>query len=191
MERTNIALETQKRITELSERKAQEMLRIQLDLKKAKEEQGAAIKAMKTATAEIDLDAYQIAKIHKEAAEDAIAMYTARQDQLQQKDMVTEEESDHVIDSLLEYEEDLRSDFETSCGKLLDQLRDLYDDYTDHVEEAEKAIKDWTTMIHTNHRMLSTGNNARRDYAVPVRYVRYEGGSLASALDHLFRAIGE
>ena len=172
MLKTNTAKEVKARIEKLVNDKTHSLSEIETARKKAEERQSIAKKRMKTAIEMTDADAYEKAKKEFSSAGNAVEMYTARFDQLNQKEFLTEEESDRVIDSLLQYEKDLEEDLIKSMEKPLKTIQKLCEDYTNNITETESAISAWTSSIHENYRrqgaIYQDGTN-RSDIPVPVR----------------------
>lgn len=89
--------EIQNKIKFLIESKSEQLQAIETEIEKAQAE-----KDMNAATEALNTKAYTKAKERISAAETAIEMYSARRKQVRGLEYVTEQESDAVIDSLLE-----------------------------------------------------------------------------------------
>ena len=176
-----------KQINELTTKKAQQLEVIQAELSKARTSKAAADEAATAAAAEMDLDAWNRAAEDKKAAEMAENMFSSRLAQIAGKEMISEEESDRVIDSLRGYIKDLDNAFDAALGKILRDLRILYDGHISDIREAESVIRTWTNDIHKNYRSYTslyfdpeTGTRSNRSpHPVPVNLTDGQGGGHA------------
>lgn len=188
---SDVVTEVKEKISTLQANKAAQLADIRQRQAAADKRLAAANEAMKTAAETLDEMAYSKAKQDKQAASAAIDMYKARFAQLHAKELCTEEESDSVINSLLEYENALNAEFGAALQNYLDQLQALSDDYHGKIRDAEAALDDWQTNIHANYRTRSgctridpeTGERTdRMERPVKVHSVPYYGNSSAEAL---------
>ena len=173
--------EVKNRIKEMKDQRASDLAVIEQKQAEARTALVTAGKAMKEATERMDIDAYEEARQAKRRAQTAIDMYSGRYTQISQQEYISEEESDKVIDSLLEYEKQLESSFETSAGDLLRQLDQLLREYQGIVNDVEKTIDTWQHDIHANYRSETgtnpkTGTN-RFERPMPVHAIPYYGCS--------------
>ena len=108
--------------------------------------------AMQTATEATNVEDYEKAKsaIHK--AEVAKEMYLARQEQLNAREIVSEEESDKVIESLLRYNAKLAEDFDKAVLEHLEPLKKIYADYVTEKEALTHTAYMWTQQIRPTYR---------------------------------------
>lgn len=180
---TNTAQEVRARIEALIGSRAEQLAEISEKISAARKQEAEAAEAMKQAQAETNLKAYAAAKAAKLEAGTAVEMYSGRAAQLQGKELISEEESDSVIDSLLDYEAKISADYEAAIAGPLDQLQQLQKDYEAAIEEAERVLHLWTSQVHANYRSSSTiyaetGTN-RSPRPVPVHKVAYTGCNTA------------
>ncbi len=117
-------------------------------------------------------------------------MYSARYKRLLIKEFISEEESDKVIASLLEYEEELSFDYARSVKELLKKLIKLHEQYTENIKKSEETISKWTHNIHANYiqkntiRTLPDGTKTHRlETPVPVHIMPYAGSDLSMAIE--------
>ena len=178
----NIAKETLTKIENMKSEKARELAVI---FDKGREAESLAEKAekdLRDAYERLDLAAYEKAKNEKATAETAAEMYGLRGRQLEEREFLTEAESDATIDALKGYEEELAFEFKKAIEEPIRKLSELQKHYAEAVTEAELAIKRWTSEIHQNYRSENTtykdGTN-RSPVPVPVRRLPYEGSSLS------------
>jgi vacuolar-type H+-ATPase subunit E/Vma4 len=161
-------IETKRTEMELAQQKEQE----------ARAEITEATEAIKTATAEMNLEAYEAATARRNKAKTAANMYAAKAEQIRQQEYVTEEESDRVIDQLLEHENKLYKAFLDAISDPLARIRRCCKAYSDGIDETEKLIRKWTQEIHANYRSAGTtyanGTN-RADTPQPVHAVAFTG----------------
>ena len=174
------------RINSLLTKRADELATIKEKEAQKKEALAAAEKALHDATERTDIEAYNSAKKAAAEAMTALEMYSARYQQLYAEEFMSEEESDRVIDGLLDYEEFLASEYMKKISVPLKNLQELHNRYRADILETEETINAWTSQIHKNFRRIASGyKNERSDEAVPVRYVRYIGIPLSYSVEKL------
>lgn len=182
MKTENKAAEVSARIEKLLNDKAQELATIKAELSEAQERRSNAAADMQKAMEATDIKAYERAKLAKQAEESAIEMYSARYKQLEEKEFMTEAESDKVINSILDYEKQLDAEFMKLIARPADKIRDLLAEYRARINEAEHTISNWTHSIHANYISKTTtyadGSN-RSPRPQPVRVFSYDGCALA------------
>lgn len=185
----SIVEETKERIKELTESKAAELLSIQVSITEAKTKKEAANLAIKAATENTDIEAYDKAKADRRKAESEIEMYSARYNMLKNKELVSEEESDRTIDELLSYEEEIAAKFEFDIQEPLKEIKRILEEYNQEVKDTEITIESWTKCIHANYRsataLYANGTN-RADTPQEVHKVAYTGGTACDLVNHAF-----
>lgn len=163
-------------------RKMQETYTAQID---------AAAQNMKQATAELNVDAYDEARQAQRKAKSGLEMYNKRMAELEAQEIISEPESDQVIDSLLEYEDTLAADFRKAIAEPIRQLSRLYEGYINAVRDTERTLTAWQRDIHANYstrgRMLRTdpATGERTDRSAepyPVHMLPYTGCDEAEQL---------
>ena len=187
----NLTQEVKKRMRELMETKSAQLTEIESRTAEARARLEAAGTAIKQATEEMNVDSYEAAKAQAAKAQAALDMYTAGYAQLKAQELVPEAESDKVIDSLLEYEQDLETDFKAALVGPLKQLAKLHADYVAAVRDAENTMAAWQQDIHANYRMRGTTRvdpltgerTDRMEKPQPVRRLYYGGCYEAGRLD--------
>lgn len=143
--------EVQERIKEMKDRKAADLEVLRTKQAEAQANRDAAQKAIKDATASMDLDAYQEAKDAIAKWQTAIDMYSGRHAQIEQKEFVTEEESTNVLASLVAYNDKLAETFRTALAEQLKALKALADNYAASVRETDQALEVWQRDIRANY----------------------------------------
>lgn len=186
----NVASKVLKRIEKMLEEKQSSLSVIQ-DLLKAEYEKEAEVKKeILNAQANMDFELYHELKARLAEIREKIELLNSRQNQLASAKLITEEESDRVIDSLLQYEAELANAYEKAIIGEIKLIRTTHDLYRSSVNEAEKAIATWTSNIHPNYRSSSTryhnGSN-RADRPVAVHPVAYLGSPLSHIIDSLLK----
>lgn len=184
MKDQSVLEKVQKQICEMTTQRAQQMEVIYSELSKARAQKAAADDAAKAATEKMDLAAWNRAAEEKKAAEMAEEMYSSRLSQINGKEMISEEESDRVIDSLTDYIRNAENEFDTKLGKILRDLRALYRAHIADIQTAENVIQTWTNDIHKNYRSSislfldpKTGERTNRaPHPVPVHHTNGQGG---------------
>lgn len=155
-----------------------ELQRIEVD------KQTAAIAA---AAQDPDKDAYITAMFEKDKAAIAAATYRARYDDLEAAPLMSEPESDAIIDRLLSYEQQIEAEYIAGVTSILRNLENLNNSYTQNIADAEATIKAWSNTVHANHRNI-VGFVAVGDRKVAPRSVRscmYRGCAESVAIDRM------
>ena len=152
-----------------------------------------AEKDMENATRSTDLAAYSEAKERKASAENEVEMFKARYRQLHSSDFITEDESDKVIRSLLDYEKELERSYCEAIKTALENISKIHAEYREEVKQTEQTIKDWTKNIHPNYikdggmRALPDGTYTNRmETPQPVRRSEYLGCNVSFTINRLF-----
>lgn len=172
MAKVNAVTKVNDLIIELTESKAAQISDIKNKIAEATSARNHAEAEMKAATERMDVEAYEAAKSALNRAATAIEMYTARYNQLQTNDYISEEESDKVIKSILDYEKEQEKEFAKAAAPIIDKLRNLLEEYAGDVQRAELVLIAWTTEIHANYRTIDGSRNVR---PLPVHVVPYTG----------------
>ncbi len=124
-------------------------------------------------------------------ARTALEMYGKKADQLRRDKLVTEQESDDVIESLIQYEQDLEQSFAADVQEIMDKLSERQAEHNQAWKEAEGVLLDWVTNIHENYRSRYTryaDGTDRADKPVPVHpYGTYNGGSINNQVTALLK----
>ncbi len=178
--------EVKARMQEMYDKKASELETVRQKQTEAQTQKEAAELAIREATANMDLEAYEEAKQAHRKAQTAIDMYSGKYDQISKQEYISEADSDKVIDSLLAYEEELAAGFKAAVAEPLKKLDELQRNYFDAVADTENTIGAWTTNIHANYRSegtiySETGTN-RAPHPVSVHSTPYNGCSEAHRL---------
>lgn len=187
----NVAEEVSKRISELKEGKAAELLTLKTKIDVAEQALNKAEAEMRKATENTDLKAYTEAKHKADEGAAAVEMYTARYKQLETKSFVSEEESDLVFDSLETYEKELTEEYQKNMQPILQKLAEINKSYKNDISTAEQTIKAWESEIHANYRSKYTtyvDGSHRSDRPVPMRPRPYLGCDLSERVYHFLAA---
>ena len=151
MAKNTVLQEVKARMQDMQDKKAGELQAIHARRTEAQTQKEAADLALKEATERMDLEAYEEAKTARRKAQTAIDMYAGRYNQIKQQEYISEEDSDKVIDSLLEYEEQLAEDFKKAAAAHLKQLEALLKEYKAEVADIENTLIKWQKDIHANY----------------------------------------
>lgn len=200
MAKQTVLQEVKARMQEMQDKKAAELQAIHEKQTEAQTQKEAAELALKEATERMDLDAYEEAKTARRKAQTAIDMYGGRYKQISQQEYISEEESDKVIDGLLDYEKQLAEDFRAAVAEPLKQLAAILEKYRNEVADTERTISAWGANIHANYNTRGTttftdpvtGQPTHRSAnPVPVHRMGYNGCNEAAQLkDYLDKAAG-
>lgn len=150
-ETLNKAQEIQQRIEEMTRAKNSELAKIAEKKGEAQARKEKAEAKLKEATEQMDLEAYEEAKAEINKEKTAIDMYSGRYSQIAKQEYISEEESDSIIDSLLQYERELDTQFIDDIREPLEMLQGIRKQYLDAIFEAERTIRAWETTIHANY----------------------------------------
>ena len=100
-----------------------------------------------------DLKRYTAARNARTDKETLIEMLRAKYDRIVAAGMVTDEESDHQIRELLDYEQELAADFRQAIAEPFRALASLCTEYAALVQRTEGTISRWTSEVHPNYHM--------------------------------------
>lgn len=184
----NVVEKTEKEMKRIRDKRAADLETIRQKCEEIRTQVAAQESAMNQAAKEMDALNYEEAKDRKRKAEAALEMYDRRLNQIKRQELITESESDAVIDGLLDYEAQLTKKFKNEAGALLQQLNKVYSDYSGAVIDAEAVMTAWQNEIHANYRTFGrsfhtdpvTGQNVfRSDKPVAVHQMPYIGWSAA------------
>lgn len=188
----NKAKEVQNRIDEMIAEKAKEVNAIETQINEAGAEIEKQKRVQHEAMQRTDAPAYRRAKEAIADAEAAMEMYCMRRDQIHAKEYISEQDSDAVINDLLKYEDDLAIEYEKAIKEPIERLQKIHDEYTSLVKETEKAIKRWTSEIHSYHHvptMTRPDGSDRSEEPVPVHRIPYAGCDVSSRVEKALRAV--
>lgn len=190
----NTAKEITQRIDDMQNRKKQDLEEIRARQGEARARLAKAKQDIDGAAAVMDLDAFRRAQDSAKQEETALAMYGRRYQQIEGKEYVSEEESNAIIDSLLDYERQLEQDFEKALSSQIRDLTRLRDKYTQDIQETERTLSRWTSEIYPNYRaesatrMLPDGTRTNRmEKPVPVHTSEYKGGGECAILSEYLK----
>lgn len=147
----NTVERVQEQIRSLRGKKRTDLETIRAKQEETRAQIAEAEAAIKDATEYMNLEAYEGAKAEKRKAQTALEMYNSRFAQIQAQEIITEGESDAVINSLLEYENELAESFRAKASEPLKELAGLLKEYKAAVEDTERTIREWETTIHANY----------------------------------------
>lgn len=196
MAKQTVLDEVKNRMKEMQDSKAAQLETIRQKQAEARGQIEAAALAMKQATEEMNVDSYEEAKNRKRKAQTALDMYNGRYEQISKQEYISEAESDSVVDSLLEYENQLAEDFKAAAGVQLKKLAELLKDYKAAVQDVESTLTSWQRDIHANYnsRGLSsrvdplTGQNTyRMERPIPVHSMPYTGCAEAGRMEEYLK----
>lgn len=143
--------EARKKMRELLDKQQEDLEAIYRLQATARTEIEAAGLALKDAAERMDIAAYTAADQARNTARIGLEMYQARQQQILKKELITEAESDKVINSLLDLERQLAEDFEAALIAPLVQLAELQRDHMARIREVESVLDAWQRDIHANY----------------------------------------
>ena len=186
MKKNNVVTEIKARIDSLIEDREREVKQIETCVEDSRAKKEAAELAMHEAMESLNVDAYAAAEASRKKAQIEIEMYSKRHEQIIAKEYIPEEDSDKVIDSLLEREQELDAEFEEAVKAPIEALSTLLNEYRSAIREVEETITAWTGRIHANYRSAGTiyanGTN-RADHPVEVHTLPYVGSTTAARID--------
>lgn len=148
----DIVKETQQRINTLVAQKEVEVKSIQQEIDAANAAYEKASQDIQDAMAATNLDAYEEAKRAQLAAKSKREMYSGRLQQLNAYEFVSEQESDDLIDALLDKEREIEADYEQKLAKVIEDLKAVQAAYEQAKGETKTTIDRWTWLIHKNYR---------------------------------------
>lgn len=199
MSKKNLIDEINARIDALNAEKAAAVAQIEGKMIECAAAREAAIAAQEQAKKDLDAEAYQAAAVKLTTLEVQQDMYEGRYKDVTGKKLVTEEDSDAVIQSILDYEQAAANAYIESIKPALRTLRGLTADYLDDIQRAEGAILRWTADIHPNYHNFGaaytdpeTGvRSDKNGMPHPVHRIPYHGCAEADRVDDFFRRFPE
>lgn len=141
----------QEKMQDLKEKRRAEVDFISQQIEQAEAEYMTASNDMKEAMEQTDLPRYTEAKRAQLDAKNKKEMFSGRLKQIRAKEYLTEAESDEVIDSLLQYEEEIATKYGNRTAEIIATLKNVHKEYKDAVNAAERTIQQWTNEIHANY----------------------------------------
>ena len=149
---TDTVTEVRNRIDKYIADRDHEIAEIDQHIAEAKESKATAEAALQAAIeATIQAD-YNSAKEAIESAQNVIEMFTARREQLVNKEFLSESESDSVIDSLLAYKKDCDAALAAALAEECAKIRTIIDNYKGEYKDMYDTIRTWEGEIHLNYR---------------------------------------
>lgn len=190
--RPSVVDDVQAKMSELNEEKSRQLANAARQLEEARAEVAEAEAAGRAATEQMDYEAFALAEAYRTKAEQKARMYAARIDQINRDEMVTEEESDRVIDSLREYLADLDAAFDADLRGILRSLYAMYWAYIENIRSGENTMISWTQNVHPNYRSWGatytdpeTGIRTNRSrFPVSIQTTNGQGGPSARMVRH-------
>lgn len=182
MAKNNFLEDVNRKMDEMLKRHRAELQSIEDQKKSAMDEIAKLQKDMEEAQSNIDAERYLKASDAVRILETKIEMLDKRKKQHEHKELVTEEESDEMIRSLLAHEDEIAEQYEKDVKEPIRKLRSINDAYRADVSYCEATIKRWTSNIHPNYRSETTtyadGTN-RSSTPVPVHAIPYFGSAIS------------
>lgn len=182
---TNRAKEVQEKIRNLIETREKTTADILEKIDAERRAECAAQEAIDKATAALDFEMNHKAQLDMTAATERRVLLQRRFDQLNSRKLVPEDESDKVISSLLQYEQDLADAFEKEVSAPIATIAKLFREYREKVQETERTIDKWTREIHPNYLRPGTMEPSMRrcPQPRPVHTTPYFGSVLSEQID--------
>ena len=151
----------------------------------------SAEKELISAMESMNADRYEAAAQAKQKAQATLEMFSRHYDMLATKKLISEEESDAVIDSLLAYEKTLDANVHDAIAGPLQQLEKVIREYRENIRQVEDTLLAWQREIHANYRSFGSsqyrdadGNlTGRSDTPLPVHMSPYQGSDEALRVD--------
>ena len=184
------------KMRELLDNKASQLREIQTKICDAKTKAEEADAAISTATEKMDLNGYEEAVAAKRKAKTALDMFSSRYKQLQGQQIISEEDSDKVIDSLLEYEDQIAERYKADIAGPLKTLNELTKAYRAEVADTEETIRAWSRDVRPNYSTRGTMSRIdpetgertdRSDHPVAVHQIPYLGCDESTVLEGLLK----
>lgn len=190
---TNRAKEVQEKIRNLIETREKTTADILEKIDAARRAECAAQEAIDKATAALDFEMNHKAQLDMTAATERRVLLQRRFDQLNSRKLVPEDESDKVISSLLQYEQDLADAFEKEVSAPIATIAKLFREYREKVQETERTIDKWTREIHPNYVSYRTPQHPAGAHRSPtplsVHTLPYFGSDLSYRIDNFLKDV--
>lgn len=190
----NLIEEINRKMDEMLQQNRAELQTINDQISSAQSEIAEYQTTMDNAQNELDAEGYLKAKDAIRILKTKIEMLEKRKTQHNEKELVTEEESDQVINSILEYENQLAEEYEKDIKSPLNQLRQRTEKYRAGVLYAETTMNRWTSNIHANYQSPTAtyaDGTHRSSVPVPVRSVHYYGSPVSVRVSDFLEKVFE
>lgn len=179
LEKANEAMQS------IAAKRAEDLEKINEELEKANAEIARYTADMDEATANMNMAAYAAAKKNLSSAETSAEMYKSRYSTIKAKEMISEADSDAVIDSVFACEKSASALYEEKAERLVRELDALTTEYCAVIADAESIMRHWTARVHKNYRHGVGTSRPQRDKsgkAVGIRVVPYAGCYLSNVV---------
>lgn len=191
----NVAKKINKRIDGIIREQEAERAEIAAKMEAVEKEIAECDSLIMEATAATDPDSYVTAKERKNRAEYAREMLHTRLNAIEARRTVTEQESDRVIDELLEHERAVFAAYDDAIREPVEVLRTLTAKHRQEVEEIETTVRRWCTVVHPNYRTFGrtryANGSERAPYAVPVHPIPVKGSDNAHAVEGMLKELSD
>ena len=189
----------EKKMAELLAKRAADLDVIAEKTEEANVMLAAAQGRLKDATTIMDMAAYDQAKVDTRKARNAIEMYDRRLQQIHKQELISEADSDAIIDQLLQYEDELAAEFKAAIVEPLRKLQELHRAYTAEIRATEDTLTAWQNNIHANRRSFGgslyrdpvTGKMTNRNQTpLPVHRIAFRGCDAALSVEGFLNGPG-
>lgn len=172
---TTKLIQARETMQDILNKRADDLDKIRADMAKVNEAIELHTAAMDAATESMDTKAYAAAKSKLDTAKTTAEMYAKRYDTILAKEMISESDSDAVIDSIFAFEREATALYEEQATELVDKLDELTSEYCAVINDAERFMRRWAANVHENYRSGIGGKATRRDKPQRIRTLPYFG----------------
>ena len=164
---------------DICNKRAADLGKIRADMEKVNADIAQYEAAMGVATENMDTKAYAAAKSKLETAKTTAEMYAKRYDAIRTNEMITEADSDAVIDSIFAFEREATALYKDKAVQLVQELDELTNEYRAVINDAERFMQSWAANVHENYRSNIGGKAIRRNKPQRIRVLPYLGCDLS------------
>ena len=191
----DIIKETREKMHRLADKRNEQIRFLTSEIDKARKEKDAAKQALEKAFESMDPAAISPAKTRLSAAEEILDLCETRRNRFSSEFLISESESDAIIDRILAYEQDLCLEYDTEISPILAQLSAITKAHQEKIREAESVISAWNQNVHPNFRSFTgtiypNGTN-RGEEAQPVHRFAYVGSESGKKVSTFLRDMDE
>lgn len=151
MTNMDIVQDINERIEKYSGERAAELAEIQRRKSAAQDKLAELKDNMKKAAEALDEQAYSEAMKEAQKLSVSLEMYETREKQFSHQEIISEAESDEVIDLLLNHQKKIEEDFINELKEPLKQLEALRNNYLHQLRATAKTINEWCAKVHANY----------------------------------------
>lgn len=173
---TDIVKKTQKRIEQLLHDKEEEIKELQQRIEDLNEKLSAHNNEMEQAVLACDIETYKAVKAKRDEAQIELTVYIKKLQALKEKSLVTKEENEQVIESLIAQHKKLSENARKQTKALVSQIDKIRQAFLADQIEINNTIREWHDNIYQQTKVI--GKRGNEPIVVENNLQQYDGGFL-------------